>query len=763
MPRKRGKRAKKKRKLPVNKPREQQGLRIAPQPLNGMDRATLQAALAERGRTAEAQLPAALERLLTSLRTVDPWSVVATVGFYGTLQGVGPEGPTGKTFVGNIEQHHVELLAALALTVPDTELSGGLPTPDVVQAAFEDIVVLADAFAWARLGKGDERPNEEGFALASLQELLRLHTQVVRNWGYAHQVLHISAELYGSVDAELEQAIGVKATDVVTVIGAMAQLFEQRASERFQALTTVITAATPDDMVRAYYAAFPGVKGSPEDLSSVFASRSREEVASILLSHSELSLPDIVSFEADGLATKALIPKARVQAVLERLSLLPGALSDADPGHFFMANPVWSRPGIRFESSYLFPIPQMGMSHIHRILRRVIEEAGIKPIYERRRADYLEAKIGELLKRAFPTAKVDPSVEWTLDGTRYETDWLVVLDRTVLIVEAKSAALTEEALRGASGRVKRHIADLIIDPALQSHRLEDIIRRARQGEADAQRVVSEVGLDVASIDTVIRLSVTLDDLSMIATAEEELRTLGWLPPDLSLPATLHLADFETVIDILEQPALVLHYLAERSRFQRSTSVLGDELDLLGVYLQSLFNIPQLNAGRTRFVASGESKPIDEYYNRLQAGMPAIKPAPAIAPQMLAVLQYLHERRPPGWITISLDLLSIGNRHQQAALWKDLEKLRKRVPVTQKDPKHDCAMIALTQNGAAVVALYVFTADALPHRFDRIEQLASEQLDASGRQRMTVIGKQVEHWSEPYRFAAVAYAPRSIPA
>lgn len=66
------------------------------------------------------------------------------------------------------------------------------------------------------------------------------------------------------------------------------------------------------------------------------------------------------------------------------------------------------------------------------------------------------------------------------------------------------------------------------------------------------------------------------------------------------------------------------------------------------------------------------------------------------------------------------------------------------------------MIAEPANSDAVIAVYVFTRARAAQRRETIEQLAAELLERSGRQRLTIIGKQVEFWDEPCRIAAVAY-------
>lgn len=753
---KKKRKGKKKRGKPVTKS-QPTSFELFEHPFNRVDREALRAALHERGQGLRDELPAVLARLLGYFRDHEPAIILSTLAFYGSFHAVTPEGPAGKSFLPTIEQHHLELLQALALSIPADEAGHLPPPPGLVQQVIDDVEVLTQAFAWSRLFVASDTASEEEIALASLQERLRLHTQIVRNWGYVHQVRQMSSELYGSIDPELEKAAGFTAKDVIEVIAHMVRLYEERASHRVQLLGRFLTEPTPEHMVKAYYAAFPYMIGKPEDVLCVIGHLTKENVASLLLSHCELTLPKLAHFDASTLSQQSGVQVARVELILSNLCMGVGDISDRDPMHFLMDNPVWTRPGMRRGSEYVFPTPQVGLSHVHRIMRSLIETHGIKATYEFRRAKYLEDKVGELLRRALPTGKILPSVSWSLGTDTYETDHLVVLDRAVMIVESKSAALTPEALRGAPKRVKRHLTDLVFEPARQSQRLEEVIRNSRDGDPTSRRITDEIGIDVSLVDTIVRVSVTLDDFSMLSMAEDELKAVGWAPNDLSLPATLNVADFETVIEILERPALILHYFAERPKFQRAASLLADEIDLLGVYLGSLFHLPELNAKKIQLVASGESKPIDTYYGRLEAGHSATKPSVAIAPAFLAILDRLSNRQVPGWITISLDLLSIGDLRQQTRFWEGVEALRREVPDTEGDPGHLCAAIAEPVNSNAVIAVSVFTSTRAAQRRETIEQLAGEVLERSRRPRLTLIGKQVEFWDEPYRIAAVAYA------
>ncbi len=142
-----------------------------------------------------------------------------------------------------------------------------------------------------------------------------------------------------------------------------------------------------------------------------------------------------------------------------------------------------------------------------------------------------------------------------LAGTGYETDVLVVLDRTVLIIECKSASLSPQGLRGAPDRARKHVKELIAEPAAQSARLEHVISLAR-GRCPALEVARGLGIDPIEITTVIRISVTLDDLTILVLCKRELKAAGWIPNELELPTTLNIADLACVCGCVA-PALAI--------------------------------------------------------------------------------------------------------------------------------------------------------------------------------------------------------------
>jgi len=464
----------------------------------------------------------------------------------------------------------------------------------------------------------------------------------------------------------------------------------------------------------------------------------------------------LATFENEEVARLTGHPPEQVGKILSTISLLPGALSDANPEHLFLSNPIWTAPGIQIEEKFFVPMPQVAFSHIHELIRGLSEKAGLRDDLERIRARYLEVKLEETLNKALPGASVATGVSWNLDGQRFETDALVILDRTVIIAEAKSHHLTPEGLRGAPARVKRHIQDLVLSPSLQSERLEKLIEAARSGDELAVETVSKIGLHPSKIDRVIRLSVTLEDLSVLSSAEADLKEVQWVPADHRLAPNIHIADLLCIVDILDNSLLLLHYLSERSFFQKSFTLLGDELDFLGLYLETGLNLADLERHDGQFSPTGMSEPIDRYYIGRDAGLKLPKPKMKLRPLFRNILERLNQTRPQGWTTVGLHLLSSADPSEQRKVENGLNKLREMVRKQYREPEHLNALhIKPPHDRKARVIFYLFP-EALRASFPEAMRLHVEQAFADEDcEECVVFARCTENWGRPYELVCSA--------
>jgi hypothetical protein len=446
-----------------------------------------------------------------------------------------------------------------------------------------------------------------------------------------------------------------------------------------------------------------------------------------------------------------------VRKVMAALTLRPGCLQDRDLEHLFLDNPVWRSPILAIGSQYFCAVPMDVFSFIHDVLTSLLETANLKRALEKRRAIYLEDKTEQLLRRALPGAEIVRNAKWRIGAVDYETDLVARIDRTVVIAESKSAALSAPALRGAPERVRRHIRDLITNPSEQSARLEGLNRQANNGDADAKTTLSAIGIDFTSVEQVVRISVTLDDFSVLSSSEGNLKDAGWIPKELELAPTLNIADFACVADILDAPGFFIHYLIERERFQKAVKVLADEMDFLGFYLMTSFNVAGFEEAGHALTMTGMSVAIDRYYNSRDAGVDLPKPVPRLRPYFRSLVEAIQKRAFPGWTSVTVDLLNVASYEEQKQLDKAFVTLRSGVKRNWRDPGHQCSIAVIPRPARKTpVIFYAFSPQLEDTRRETARSLASQALEETGKARCVVIARNITQWDyPPYAFVYVA--------
>ena len=677
------------------------------------------AALLDTATRKVAEFPQMFELVREQFRVGCPLVIMAVFA-NALMRNVGRKG-VRQNPSSNIQQYHGELLQAVLLTIPSDEWSTKPleSEPDVMQAVFDAVPKLSDTFFHERLLAAQKNTDEQKKAVMSLQSSIQLHTQAVRNWGYFGDVIEIVSELYGPLDELFSAHYGFGISDLAQVMKAIGGEYERRVNEG----SRIAQANSP----------------------------------SSFMDHLNLEFPKHAIFMAEEVAALTGYAPELVGLVLREVSLPPGALVDAKLQHLFLSNPVWTAPGIDLGGSFFIPMPQITFSHIHSLVARLGAAVGLKVELEKTRSRFLESKLGEQLKIALPGTSIKSNVKWRSDsqGEIFETDYLAIIDRAVVIAEAKSNRLTPEGLRGAPDRMKRHIEELVLAPSIQSSRLEGQIIAAKGGDETAKAEVLKLGIEPSKVDRVIRLSVTLDDLSVLCSAEGQFKEIGWVPADHDLAPTLSIADFMCIVDILNNPISVLHYLSERSFFQKSFELFGDEIDFLGLYLETGFNLAALEQQNDPFAVTGLSGRIDRYYESRDAGVKLVKPAVKLRPLYRDIIQRLSQRRPEGWVTVGLHLLNSADYAEQQRVQTELAKLRRMVRRNFHDPMHKNSLqIQPLKGRKARLIFHLYPKELRATHKSVMERLALEALAQSQSDECCVIGKCIDNWHTPYETICV---------
>jgi hypothetical protein len=727
-------------------------------PFSGIDRNIIREAALKMAEAGQAAFPDLLKTLIDIFKRCFPPHILATLAAYGLSTGVSEEGVADRALTAKIEQHHVELLQALLLTLPSDQWGEEPATPGDIQTVIDSVNELGEAFHHRRLLVIKDEHDDQQKTVLGLQERMRLHTQIVRNWGYLSDVIAISEELYAPLDEALRDFHGFGATDLIRVARAQLSIIEERGNQRFRLLKRIFRERTIKRLVRDFFRQYPGARGDPEEYIRHIPSYATTEMVRMqLLTHADKQLVSIYLVSADELAKVTGIEVDVARRVMAALTLYPGCLQDRELEHLFLDNPVWRSPIIGIGGEYFCVVPMDVFSFIHDVLTGLLEMANLKTALEKRRAIYLEDKTEQVLRRALPRAEIVRNAKWWVGAVDYETDLVARIDRTAVIAEAKSAALSAPALRGAPERVKRHIRDLIADPSEQSARLEGLIRQANDGDAEAKATLSTIGIDFTGVEQIVRISVTLDEFSVLSSSEGSLKDAGWILKSLELAPTFNIADLACVVDILDAPGYFIHYLVERERFQKAVEVVADEMDFLGFYLMTGFNVAGFEEAGHSLTMTGMSLAIDRYYNGREAGVDLPKPVPRLRAYFRSLVESIQKQAFPGWTTVTVDLLSVASYEEQKRLDEALVTIRSGVERNWRDPGHQCSVAILPPPvRETTVIFYAFPPQLADNGRETARNLASNMLEETGKARCVVIARNITQWDyPPYAFVYVA--------
>lgn len=720
------------------------------------------------GESARSEVSDSLAQLEELTRRVEPLLALAVMESYALMRFVTRNNGKPRA-VPEVQQGHVEFLQALFLhQAPNTERP--LASPDDIQVFFQQLPRLFGAQQHARLPDRHQvhvPESEDEGALRLVQEYLRAHTTVVRNWGYFSTVSRISRELLTGVDLQFKAQHGLGASDVVRIFEHMVRQQERRVSNHWLRVQEVFALKSVDQMVDAFFSCF-SFNGEVE-VTAANLKRDAPNVRGLktaLLPMADIHLTTEFFYYSTQLAEETGLDPAAVEGLLQKLSLRHGALAQTPVDKFFLDNPVWLRPLIATggPGEYFCALPQTLMSFVYPIIDELVKPH--KSLADRLsdvRAAYLEAEVERLLKVAFPKVDVVTGYKWREGNQEFETDAMLRFDSTILLVEAKSARVSWPALRGAPDRLIRHVRELIVAPSEQSGRLAAKLQQeiALRDTGAAPQMDFPLSLD--DVTAVVRLSVSLQDFATLQSVPSLLVQAGALNNEYPLAPCISLADLEVLVDLLEEPHVRLHYLRQRASTMLSQHVIGDELDMLGLYLDTSLNFGGLPPGEHQITLSGYSARLDRYYTAKDEGEHARKPRRATIPWFNRLCNQISQRPFAGWCELTGALLSLAP-HQQQELERQVQGISRRIregkPV--KDGKDTIILV-----GPAWVntALAIRARDPRkPGRFSEgVEELASVAFEQEHVERCCVVVVDALSPELPYLSCALlTRADRPVP-
>jgi len=608
---------------------------------------------------------AAIAQLRLLIAEYDPLELMARVATY--IVSGDPDKPTDQGGPHKSEANLEYLLSLVTAHPYPTEPK--FPDPDAIQRTI-DLLVAIHMGVSAHLMSLPARESATEAALGDIAASFRADRLHVRGDGYWPHLRQTSLDLLRPHDAKLLEVLGFTSSDYF----AFMEYMETEGQARFDADAEANIRPFVERIRPWMHENAEGqtVPKNPEEFAKFW-----EENAA------ELDAAKVRFDRVHGPAVYRFAARTNAEArILAALSTAIGENADfhgRKPEHAF--SPLTEsrtdrRPILVHDGNYYafhLARPQRESYTIIGDLLRAADPDYWAHKFLKARDDYLEAETARLLQRALPSAEVLQKVEYPIaNGGQAETDIVVLCDDALLVVECKAGRLDPATERGAKLRMVSDLEATIAGGLKQAERfVRELAARGTMVVTDG-KTKRAVTLEAGRFRHLMQVNVTLDLINVAATQLWQLQAAG-LTGAVERAWSVSLNDLRVITDILDQPAVFLHYLVRRLDVNVIQRVHArDELDYLMHYVrQGLFfregNAPKDNE---KIMLSGFTEELDQYYRRAQ-GLTDKGEKPRVTLGLLTqqVITLLQTQRPPNWPTGCLALLEFDVPVREALLAK----------------------------------------------------------------------------------------------
>lgn len=533
---------------------------------------------------------------------------------------------------------------------------------------------------------------------------------VLRNVAYEWQEEQLLRNLLGSgtVDQDLLRLAGFTIEEALKLAGEISHRPDERMLHQGQEARSAATFL--QDQVRARRRGGPHTPSSQhvaalvDELVNLPAKQRNRAIKQTVVLGMWHRVGDLISFTIQELAAAAGVEEQQVTCFLAVFSQTFEQEIEPDPIKAIGA--VRARPIMHDGNTYLCVDGGDLLWAIRKRLEERIKEANQDAWhrYDRHRSTVTEQAALRYLSAALHPDEQWHSLKWKEDSQEFQLDGLLLVDTVAITVEVKAGEFTPPARRSAPDRLRRDLTKLIGDAHGQARRARDRLRSADVVEFTGNRG-EVIRIDVSNIVEVLPLTITLDDFGA-GPLVWELARAEFLQSGEEHPTTMSLYDLELVCDLLDRPALLLHYLSRRQTFNQIGRVVSsEELDLLMYYIQRGLYVEEMPTNPEApgiIVLSSLTDPVDAYY-LYQHGIrtkPATKPQMRLHREIDAIVGFLEQERPPGWTAATRFLLDMHG-DEQTNLGKTIIRMRKQ---TRRDgQQHDISVgLARPDRGLSIV-------------------------------------------------------------
>lgn len=661
--------------------------------------------------------------------------------------------------------HYLEILQAFALAQPRSY--AGKPLFDDVYRFKETMREIGKLSLWKMFDLPENVSTIEQINAYRIRIEMMSHTTAVRNWAYHHQMTRVTRDLAEKIKVEFKQVHNFCPVAFLELLEALADMVETKLNAHLNKIRAALSRQTHIELMEEYERQFPDVKVADRRQKENIWERSGknlENVRAISLAHSDLYLDKIFSFNLDEIEIIArdFFTREQLTNLFDKLSYSFGDLKDTNQEHIILSNPVHQKPFIKIGEGEYFTSLWGILTHlsINLLENFVAENENLRTQYNKRKGEYLEDQVHELVEKGFPNAAIYKGCKWELsDDKQYETDSIIVLGSFILIIEAKSGSVTPAARRAAPDRLKKTLEQLIEEPSDQALRLIQYMKDNSSIILDSENK-GRITIDTTTLKYFIPLGVTLSHFGVLSTnlkllIEGELlnKKIYQLAPSISL------TDLQLVFDFLPLETSKLHYLQRRRELELYMEYIADEMDLLAFYLDTGFNLGKSEYSKEyKFNLILKSKELDPYIINTAQGLVTQKPESNVTQWWKDILNRLAEQRPPTWLETSYILLNFM-KEEQEKLEAALKALVREILAGKMEHKHNWIIGATSnENRKFITIAYPYLSKHRKERNAMMEDIISNNYDDKIK-GIVVMAINIEKAHYPYSVLCSLLSPK----
>jgi hypothetical protein len=531
--------------------------------------------------------------LLTFLRARDPFAVLAKTSMRYMIEAGRERSSQAQHELPPLEQGEVELVQALLLAQDGRQREVPI-SPRNFTRLWRLLGRHISSFIRKQPAKASQKPGVE-----LISRRARLQTIYYRNLFAREDCEATLLSLLGRLDVIAEQELGYKLSNAYRALLRILAIVTERL-DTFGKHIRDLSVSEDRQVVLASIAFF----AAATPLAGRIWRRcghhftDLETLALAGYQMSEMANAWIYTLPRAMLATEF---SPELLGVLDQLSIKRGELANVNLEHIYMNNPVWRRPFVALEDDSVFAaLPQMALSFPFAMMEGLMKgHPRLQKAYEDARADYLEAVIAEIIRRAMPSAEVYEHVVWTNPetGRTYENDVVALVGNTIFVFEAKAGRIADAARRGGALSLERNFKELFVEPGEQAWRLQHYLDTyGSRALLQLKKTGQAVYLHLERKKIVYRFSVCIEHFAALTSTKHYLRDLGLVTDTTAWAPVLSLGELQLIERFLDTEISFFHYLTRRATIEELMDFDGDEMDLLSMYLTNGLSIDKAALG-----------------------------------------------------------------------------------------------------------------------------------------------------------------------